>query len=364
MQANSAPPGKQPEAQPTKSTSPSLGKTFSLVGILTTFSKFLGFARDIVIFHAYGAGVITDAYNYASLLTANILILFGGLGGPFHQSTVAVIEPRKDDSDVGKLIFQLVLNTAIVLSVITVVFLAGSFLLAPALSFFPALNNENGLWTNTAVQLRIMLPLILISGVIGILYGISNVYGEFKWPSLSPAIASVAMIAAVLIYPDQAGWCLAIGTLVGGVLQLLAQLPATLPHMRWQLSFKPEPGAKEYTAMLWPATLSTSIGTLTVYVDALFVSSIKLGPAYHGGAWTAIVNSNRLVQLPLGILLTAMIVPILPRFTQQVAEKRIDDLKTEFHKGLRILWFLSLPISALLIAIPYPILQLLYQRGA
>jgi len=365
MQANSVPPGKQPEAepQPTNAKSPSLGKTFSLVGILTTFSKFLGFARDIIVFHAYGAGYITDAYNYASLLTANILILFGGLGGPFHQSTVAVIEPRKEDAGVGKLIFQLVSITALVLSVITLLIYCATPYLVTALSRLPSTSTEPKLWTNMAMQLQIMLPLILISGVIGILYGISNVYGEFKWPSLSPAIASVAMIAFVLIFPDQLGLCLAYGTLVGAILQLLAQLPATLPHMRWQFSLKPEPGAREYTSMLWPATISTSIGTLTVYVDALFVSSIKLGPEHVGGAWTAIVNSNRLVQLPLGILLTAMLVPILPRFTQQVTERRIDDLKAEFHKGLRILWFLSLPISALLIAIPFPILQLLYQRG-
>jgi putative peptidoglycan lipid II flippase len=58
-----------------------------------------------------------------------------------------------------------------------------------------------------------------------------------------------------------------------------------------------------------------------------------------------------------------MLVPILPRFSEQVTENRIDDLKAEFRRGVRILWFLSLPIAALLIAIPKPILACLYMRG-
>ncbi len=55
----------------------------------------------------------------------------------------------------------------------------------------------------------------MMSGVIGILYGVSNVYSEFTWPSLSPALASIAMIVAVLCFKDTGGLCLAYGTLAG-----------------------------------------------------------------------------------------------------------------------------------------------------
>ncbi len=115
--------------------------------------------------------------------------------------------------------------------------------------------------------------------------------------------------------------------------------------------------------MLWPAAVSTSIGQLTVYVDSLFASQVQTWTEYAGGAWTAIVNSNRLVQLPLGVLLTAMLVPILPRFTEQVVNNQIDELKAEFRRSLRILWFLSLPMAGILIALPAPILSLLFQHG-
>ena len=108
-----------------KQTQPALGKVFSLVAVLTFLSKFIGLARDIIVLQAYGAGVIMDAYNYAYLLTGNVLILFGGLGGPFHQSTVAILEPKKDAPEVGRLIFQLVAVTAIILGVITAILWIG-----------------------------------------------------------------------------------------------------------------------------------------------------------------------------------------------------------------------------------------------
>jgi putative peptidoglycan lipid II flippase len=114
---------------------------------------------------------------------------------------------------------------------------------------------------------------------------------------------------------------------------------------------------RQYFAMLWPAAVSTSIGQLTIYVDSFFTSQLQ------EGSWTAIVNANRLVQLPLGVLLTAMLVPILPRFTEQVAQKKIDELKGEFRRALRFLWFLALPMAALLMALPGPIIQVLFERG-
>ena len=73
----------------------SLSKTFSLVALLSVFSKVIGLARDVVVAAAYGTSVLADAYNYAYLFTGNILILFGGLGGPFHSATVTTLAPKR-----------------------------------------------------------------------------------------------------------------------------------------------------------------------------------------------------------------------------------------------------------------------------
>jgi len=338
-----------------------LGKVFGLVAVLTVLSKFAGLARDIVVLQAFGTSVVADSYNYAYLLTGNVLILFGGLGGPFHSSTVAILTPRKNDQATGHLVGQLLLFTVAALSLVTGIV----WLLAPYLVslIVPAAGHTESyrqlLWHESVAQLRIMSPLIVIAGIVGISYGVLNVYGKVFWPSLSPAIASLAIIVAVVGFADTTGGlCLALGTLVGAIGQMLAQVPGlSKTGLKWGYPIRPQPGLVDYSHMLWPAMVSTSIGQLTIYIDSFFTSQL------HEGSWTAIVNANRLIQLPLGVLLTAMLVPILPRFTEQVAAKKEEELKEEFRRALRFLWFLALPMAALLLAIPGPIIQLLFERG-
>ena len=386
----------------------SLGKTFGIVAGLTVLSKVIGLVRDIVVAHAYGTSIVADAYNYAYLFTGNILILFGGLGGPFHSATVAILTPRKNDENAGRLILQVFLVTllglllvslaayflspylvsamansyrgeidfdklpaALKASVLSGAHLAGSGNGAIPFAGLPQSVQSGALASLTALfkdqllqQFLIMLPLIIISGLVGISYGVLNVYNRIFWPSLSPAIASLAIIAVVLaVDPKMAiytGVPLAVGTLIGAVGQLVAQIPDTLKtKLKWSLSLKAEAGCSEYAAMIWPAIFSTSVGQLIVYVDMFFTLN---GPIGQGG-WTAILMSNRLVQLPLGVLLTAMLVPILPRFTEQVNAQNLDGLKEEMRRSLRILWFLCLPLTALFLVIPAPIIQLLFQHG-
>lgn len=373
---------KQPKSQ---DDGASIVRTGGLVAILTVLSKFAGLIRDIVVTAAYGTSVIADAYNYAYLFTGNILILFGGLGGPFHSSTVSIITPRKNDRESGVLVAQIMAITAIVLTVISVIAFFAAPYVVHAMNYqpnIPAAHSVGGhlvgnvppsaevLEANQRLfhqqviqQLYIMLPLIVISGIVGVSYGVLNVYNKIFWPSLSPAIASIAIIVAIAVSDPLTrltiGVPLAVGTLAGAVGQMLAQVPAMSKlDLNWQLTTKPQPGLKEYLKMLWPAVFSTSIGQLTVYVDSAFALMVKTQ-----GAWTAIINSNRLVQLPLGILLTAMLVPILPRFTQQASEARHDDLKEDLRRALRVLWFLSLPMTAILMVIPKPLIDVLFQRG-
>jgi putative peptidoglycan lipid II flippase len=356
----------QPE-QSIPNRKPSMAKTFGIVAVLTVLSKFAGLARDIMVARAYGTGVISDAYNYAYMFTGNILILLGGLGGPFHACTVSVVGHHKDDKDAGVLVTQVMAITILVMAAATVaVYLIGHLWLVP--KFAAEYKNKDGqlvpavqqaLATSTLQQLDIMLPMIVIAGVIGVIYGVLNIFNKVAWPSISPAIASLAIIIALVLFNDpHSGIPLAIGTLAGAVGQLLVQLPAFFTSgFNYSLTFKPHPDLKKYLWMLFPAILGTQIGQITVYVDSGFANMTG------SGSWTAIVNANRLIQLPLGVLLTAMLVPVQPRFTEHVKEERLDELKDDIRRALRVLWFLGLPLSAVLLALPGEIHTVLFQRG-
>ncbi len=355
--------GGVPNDPPAGSSKPKregLAKTFGLVAILNVLSKTMGLVRDIVVLQVFGTSLITDAYFFAYQFTGNILVLFGGVGGPFHSAGVAILSSQTEGEEKRKLVGQLLTLTFAVLSVLSIILYFAAPYLIPLV--FPAtglpLDERAKLWASILVQLRIMVPLILIAGLVGLGAGISNSYKEFTWPSLSPAVASIAIVVAVVFFPDAAGMCLAVGTLIGAIGQLVVQIPGmTRAKPLFTFDLKMRPGLKEYLLMIGPAAVGTSIGQLNVFTDSFFISSL---PA---GSLTALQNANRLLQLPLGVLLTAMLVPILPRFTEQVVAGEVDELKAEYRKALRILWFTVLPLVTMLLAIPNPIIKLLFERG-
>ena len=340
--------------------SDSIGKTASLVAVLTIVSKVLGLVRDQVVAFTYATSFLADAYNYAFLFTGNILILFGGLGGPFHSATVAMLAPRKEDPKSGEFISQILVFTGLILTVATVVLclVADPLVHLIARNYSPLNEPVRAKFFSECIyQVRVMSPLVLIAGLIGVTYGVLNVFNKIFWPSLSPAIASIAIIVALLLFPGKdSSVPLAVGSMIGAFGQLFAQCPGMLScNLNYRFAWKIADGIRDYCSMLLPAAVGTSIGQLTVYIDSFFCSQIE-------GGWTAISMSNRLVQLPLGILITAMLVPLLPRFSEQALQNRIGDLKEEFRRALSILWFISIPLTMVLIVLPRPIIQLLFEH--
>jgi putative peptidoglycan lipid II flippase len=357
MQSTATPEASSPKGSNVEST-------FGLVALLTIVSKIVGFARDVIVLQIFGTTAVADAYNYALLFTGNILILFGGLGGPFHSATVAVLSKDRDKVEAGALITQVIAVTLVLLSIVAfILFWQAPHIVQWIGKDYPgSLAAHETFISETVQQLRWMSPLVVIAGLIGIVYGILNVYDKIFWPSLSPLIASLAIIIGVKFFVDPtspAALPLSIATLIGAFGQLLVQMPDLFKcNLHWRLSIKPDHRLKEYLLMLGPACFSTLIGQLTTYVDSMFAGQMS-----GQGDWTAIVNANRLVQLPLGILATAMLVPMLPRFSQLAKDNNNQGIKLDYKKAFTFLIFLSMPIAALLISLPEPIVTVLFKRN-
>lgn len=351
-----------------------------MVAVFTLASKFAGLARDVTVNGAFGQGLISDSYNYAYTITGTVLVLFGGQGGPFHSSSFTTLINRKDDPDLSKLVMQMLVWTALITGLLAFIV----YWQAPYFANLMALGHTSSLTGYSTAerlieitkQIKIMAPIIMIAGLVGIGCGISNTYHEHFWPSIAPAVASVAIIAFVMAPHTDGGVALATGTLVGAIGQLLVQIPGILkahPSFSFDIFTRMQPGLKQYLTMLLPLTFSTSIGQLIGYVDQGFASFLVQG------GWSAICNANRLIQLPLGILVTAMLVPIGPIFVKHVADEKLKQaeagdaepgelkykaLKYELRRALTLLWFLALPMAALLFVEAKQVVMLLFERHA
>ena len=331
-----------------------------LIAVVTIVSKVVGFGRDVVIAQAYGASLASDAYFYAYQVPALALILLGGVSGPFHTVTVSIFSKEdisgKPSRDAEKALNTFLNITGILFILLTILLYFFSGDVAKIITA----GGKSQLQVLVAEQLRIMSPVIFIGGIVGILYGISNVYNRFLLTTLSPTMASFAIIIAIWGFgSDKNGMILAWSTLAGAALQLLIQLPAY-----FQVGFKYLPDfdikmdkIKKIGEIIFPAVIGCTIGQLNIYVDMFFASQLS------EGSWSAISYANKIFQFPIGIIMTAMLVPLFPVFSNLVGKKDWNSLKFYFHKGLSSLWFLAFPIFSIFLVFSHDAITLLFERG-
>ena len=67
------------------------------IAVIIFLSKVAGFLRDIVVANFYGASIVSDAYFFAYQIPALVIVILGGVGGPFHSATVAVFSKLVKD---------------------------------------------------------------------------------------------------------------------------------------------------------------------------------------------------------------------------------------------------------------------------
>ena len=322
-----------------------------------------GFVRDIIIANYYGASMVSDAYYYAYQIPSLSLILLGGVGGPFHSATVAIFSKlipnlqEKPTEQVNKLYSTFMTATIIFfLALSAIMFIFPRQIMGLIIS-----GGSPDMINLAATHLKIMTPLLVIGGIVGIYYGILIIYRQFMLPNLSPIIMSLAIIGVVIAAPsDQKGYALAWATTIGAILQLIIQYP-NIRKLGYKLkpnfAFTNNPEFKEICELLFPAVLSSTVGQIHIYVDMFFTSSIS------EGAWTAIGYANRVFQFPVGILVTAFLVPLFPIFAKLVADKDYNGIKNYFNKGVGVLFFGAIPIIIGILVVGMDAVRLVFERG-
>lgn len=341
----------------------SLFNAAKLVALVTIVSKFVGFLRDVVIAKYYGAGMVSDAYFYAYQIPALAIIILGGVGGPFHSAIVAVFakmipsDSDKADEKANKLYNTFLTASFIMFAIVGVLI----FVFAEPLMRLIINNGTPELVKLAAMHLKIMSPVFVIGGVIGVYYGILVTFKEFLFPNLSPVMLSIVIIAGVMIATDDPnGYVLAAATTIGAFVQLGLQVPKVRQigfRLKPNFEFKQNPEFRQLLELLFPAILSSTVGQIYVYADMFFASHVG------SGAWSAIGYANRIYQFPVGILVTAFLVPLFPVFSSLVGKGEIDEVRRYFNKGIGALNFIAFPMFIAIVLLAYDAVFLVFQRG-
>jgi putative peptidoglycan lipid II flippase len=368
----------------------SLAKIAGIVAIATLISKLCGLFRQQAIAAAFGLGPVFGAYNFAYVIPGFLLILLGGINGPFHSAIVSVIAKRKREeiAPIIETITTLVVGILLIVTIGLIIFAEPLMrVVAPGLFITPAQAIANGIDSATfegllqtraiaIQQFRIMAPMAVLAGLVGVGFGTLNAADQYWLPSISPLFSSLTVLlglGALAFYvgdeissPQYAalgGALLAWATLAGAVLQWLIQLPVQwrsgLGGFRLRFNVR-QPEVQEVMRVMGPATFSSGMLQINVWTDLFFASFIPNAAA----AVSAMGYAGLLIQTPLGILSNMILVPLMPVFSRLSAPEDWQELKGRIRQGLVMTAVSMLPISALMIALAVPISRVVYERYA
>ena len=337
-----------------------------LIALVIVLSKIIGFFRDIVTAKYYGTTWQSDAYFYAYQIPSFAIILLGGVGGPLHSATVAVFSKiipdlnTKPPEFVNKLYNTFLMQSVLFFTGLGLLF----FIFAPQVMKLIMNNGSLEMIELAAKHLQIMTPVFVVGGIVGIYYGLLITYKKFILPNLSPVVMSLVIIISVcfagLFTNDKNCIILAWATTAGAICQFLLQFPQIHKigfKFKPNFNFRNNPNLKMLLELFFPAVLSSTIGQLHIYMDMFFASALR------PGAWTSLGYANRIFQFPVGILVTAFLVPLFPLFTRLVSHKDEDGIRLYFNKGVGLLFFAAVPIIIEIILAGMDCIRLVFERG-
>jgi putative peptidoglycan lipid II flippase len=335
-----------------------------VVGAGTLASRVLGFGRDMAIAALFTRGQ-TDAFAVALTIPNTLRALLAE--GAVSSAVVPVLSGRlaKGGDAEGRAFFARARGVSLV--ALLVVSVLGLLFAGPLTELFaPGSHATPGQFERTADLTRMMFPYIFFMGTAALGMAALNAKKKFAVAAFAPGLFNVALIgAAFLLRAPLAergidpSIALALGVLLGGVLQVVAQLPAlrAIGYAGRPVFDLRDPHVREMLRRIVPMTFGLGIYYVDLTLSRRFLS--ELGE----GAQSYFYWASRLCDFPQGIFVMALSTAALPSLATFAAKGDTEELAKTWAHGMRLSLFVAVPCSAALIALSEPIVVLLFQRG-
>jgi putative peptidoglycan lipid II flippase len=335
-----------------------------IVGASTLASRVLGLVRESVVVSIFPKEAV-DAFQTAFLIPNTFRRLTGE--GAFSPAVVSVFSKiwAARNLEESKRFVRAVLGFSLIfLSVLTIAGVMGADLLTWLATWGSGGHSEK--YELTVRLTRFMFPYILFISLTALAMGILNSTGRFFAPSFAPVLLNIAVIGcafgltgsmpAMGIDPI---FSIAAGVIIGGVAQALFQLPS-LKKAGLLLFPSIDLKYKELIKVL-RLTAPMIVGAASYQVGIIF--NTALAWTLPDGSVMYINSANRLIELPLAVLVMAISIAALPNLSALYGKGKIEEMKTAYSRALKLALYVSTPAMVALATLAEPIICVLYQRG-
>jgi putative peptidoglycan lipid II flippase len=339
-------------------------KAAGIIGVAVMCSRVLGLAREQICAALFGGGAAMDAFTAAFRIPNILRDLFaeGALSTAF-VTTFSKTIARGGDAAAWRLADKVATLTTIVLSAICLLGIVFTPQLVAAL--VPGFDVDKA--ALTVALTRIMFPFILMVSLAALVMGMLNAKNVFGMPAMASSFFNIgSIVGGVLLgawfdphFGPRALIGLAIGTLIGGALQLGVQLPRL---RRLGYRFRPDfawrdAGVNAILALMGPSVIAAGTTQINVLVNSMFASTLGNGRIF----WLSI--AFRLMQLPLGLFGVALGTVTLPLLSRLAVAGDMPAFRGELARAMRLGFLLTIPSAVGLMMLAEPIISVLYQHG-
>jgi putative peptidoglycan lipid II flippase len=391
-----------PEASPASAPvqGRSIARSASIVSLAVMGSRVLGLVREQVFAAYFGAGFATDAFNIAFRIPNLLRDLFaeGALSSAF-VTTFSQTLRQKGERDAWRLASLINNAQILILSLIAILGIVFApqivdWMMNPPQTFGFTMPNlmlrdpeRMQLTRELAVTMtRIMFPFLLMVSLAAVAMGVLNTKDRFGVPASASTLFNVGSIlgglaCAYFLAPDyiskvtseifhqqtltrdvegaaRAIIGMAIGTLIGGILQWLIQVPSLRAvGYRWKpiISFRDE-GMRQVMRLMTPAI----IGASAVQVNVVINTTMAAGLGEGAISWLG--YAFRLILFPIGVFGVAISTATLP-VASRAALEDLNKFRSTIASALRLTLLLNIPSTIGLMVLSEPIIALIYQHG-
>ena len=350
----------------------SVARSARTVSIAVFGSRILGLVREQVFASLFGASREFDAFVTAFRIPNLLRDLFaeGALSAAFVTTFSQKLTSEGEKS--AWRLANIVLNALIV--VLGVISLLG-IIVAPWLVnlIAPGFQDIAGKTELTVLLTRIMFPFLLLVAIAALAMGMLNSKHRFGVPASASMMFNIGSILggvgfAFALAPGflrdasllpRAMVGMSIGTLIGGAMQWLIQVPSLRQvgyHYQPVLDWR-DPGFRHVLRLLGPSVIGVAAVQINVFVDSWFASF------FGNGAVTFLNCAFRLMQFPIGLFGVAIGVATLPTASAHVARGDIARFRNTLGRSIRLAFFLCVPAACGLAVLARPIVSTIYEHG-
>ena len=338
-----------------------LAKSTLTFSAMTLISRILGFLRDMVVAHIFGATAQTDAFYVAFKIPNFMRRLFAE--GAFSQAFIPLLAEYKEKrtQEEMKLFIHYVSGT---LAGVLILFTLAAILAAPWIIdvFSPGFIHDPLRYSLATEMLRITFPYVLFISLTAFAGGILNTQSHFAGPALTPIWLNIVMIIAAIWgsrYFSTPIIGLAWGVFFAGIIQLLFQYPFLkhfnlVPKFKWGWN---HPGVQRVLKLMLPALFGVSVSQIGLLISTAFASFLQQGSI------TWLYNSERLIEFPLGIFGVAISTVILPHLSKNHANKSTEEYSATLEWAIRCVLLIGIPSAIGLIMLSGSLMTSMFNYG-